>query len=181
MRWRMPYSGLSKVYRACGYRVGWCVFSGDLENASDYIHGMELLAALRLCSNVPGQWAVQTALGGFQSIEELVRPGGRLYQSRQAIIDRCTQSEFLSVQAPMGAMYAFIRLDPRFEGRLDDHAFTLELLEKHHVLVAPGSSFNTPYTDHFRVTTLPDKETIDTVFDRIEDCLAQHALQCTTG
>ncbi len=171
----LTYSGLSKIYRACGYRVGWCVFSGDLDLASEYIHGMELLAALRLCSNVPGQWAVQTALGGFQSIGELVKPGGRLYQSRQAIIDRVEQSDFLSMQSPMGAMYAFIRLDPRFDGVLDDQAFALELLQKHHVLVAPGCSFNTPYTDHFRVTTLPDPETLDIVFDRIDDCLAQHA------
>ncbi len=171
----LTYSGLSKVYRACGYRVGWCVFSGDLERAGDYIHGMELLAALRLCSNVPGQWAVQTALGGFQSIADLVQPGGRLYQSRQTIMDRVEASDFLSVQKPMGAMYAFVRLDPRFEGIFDDQAFALELLEKHHVLVAPGSSFNTVYTDHFRVTTLPDTDAINTVFDRIENCLAQHA------
>ena len=171
----LTYSGLSKVYRACGYRVGWCVFSGDLDRASDYIHSMELLSALRLCSNVPGQWAVQTALGGFQSIRDLVRPGGRLYQSRQAIIDRVAASDYLSVQAPMGAMYAFVRLDPRFEGKLNDQAFALELLEKHHVLVAPGSSFNTVYTDHFRVTTLPDTDALDIVFDRIEACLEQHA------
>ncbi len=171
----LTYSGLSKIYRACGYRVGWCVFSGDLERAADYVHGMELLAALRLCSNVPGQWAVQTALGGFQSIADLVAPGGRLYQSRQAIVDRVAASEFLSVQTPMGAMYAFIRLDPRFDGVLDDQVFALELLEKHHVLVAPGSSFNTVYTDHFRVTTLPDTDALNTVFDRIEACLAQHA------
>ena len=171
----LTYSGLSKVYRACGYRVGWCVFSGELERAADYIHGMELLAALRLCSNVPAQWAVQTALGGFQSIQELVRPGGRLYQSRQTVIDRVAESGFLSVQKPMGAMYAFVRLDPRFEGVLDDQAFALELLEQHHVLVAPGSSFNTVYTDHFRITTLPDIDALNTVFDRIETCLAQHA------
>ena len=171
----LTYSGLSKVYRACGYRVGWCVFSGDLDRASDYVHSMELLSALRLCSNVPGQWAVQTALGGFQSIRDLVRPGGRLYQSRQAIIDRVAASDYLSVQAPMGAMYAFVRLDPRFEGKLNDQAFALELLEKHHVLVAPGSSFNTVYTDHFRVTTLPDTDALDVVFDRIEACLEQHA------
>lgn len=171
----LTYSGLSKVYRACGYRVGWCVFSGDLDRAAEYIHSMELLAALRLCSNVPGQWAVQTALGGFQSIKELVRPGGRLYQSRQAVLERVEQSKHLTAQRPMGAMYAFIRLDPRFEGRLDDQAFALDLLENHHVLVAPGSSFNTPYTDHFRITTLPDTETINTVFDRIESCLEQHA------
>ena len=171
----LTYSGLSKIYRACGYRVGWCVFSGDLERAVDYIHGMELLAALRLCSNVPSQWAVQTALGGFQSITDLVSSGGRLYQSRQAIIDRVAESEFLSMQSPMGAMYAFVRLDPRFDGELDDQAFALELLEKHHVLVAPGTSFNTPYSDHFRITTLPDPETINIVFDRIDGCLAAHA------
>jgi alanine-synthesizing transaminase len=171
----LTYSGLSKVYRACGYRVGWCVFSGDLELAQDYLHGMELLAALRLCSNVPSQWAVQTALGGFQSIVDLVSPGGRLYQSRQAIIDCVAASDYLSMQKPMGAMYAFIRLDPRFAGKIDDEAFALELLEKQHVLVAPGTSFNTPYSDHFRVTTLPDPETIGIVFDRINACLATHA------
>ena len=171
----LTYSGLSKVYRACGYRVGWCVFSGDLDRAEDYIHAMELLAALRLCSNVSGQWAVQTALGGFQSIRELVRPGGRLYQSREVLVERVADSEYLDVQKPMGAMYAFIRLDPRFEGTLDDQAFALELLEKKHVLIAPGSSFNTIYTDHFRVTTLPDSDALNVVFDRINTCLAQYA------
>ena len=170
----LTYSGLSKVYRACGYRVGWCVFSGDLDRAADYKHAMELLAALRLCSNVPGQWAVQTALGGFQSIRELVGAGGRLYQSRQTVIERVAASDFLSVQKPMGAMYAFVRLDPRFEGSLDDQAFALELLEKYHVLVAPGSSFNTTYTDHFRLTLLPDTDTLNVVFDRLETCLSQH-------
>jgi alanine-synthesizing transaminase len=170
----LTYSGLSKVYRACGYRVGWCVFSGDLDRAADYRHAMELLAALRLCSNVPGQWAVQTALGGFQSIRELVQPGGRLYQSRQTVLDRVAESEFLGVEKPMGAMYAFVRLDPRFEGVLDDQAFALELLEKYHVLVAPGSSFNTQYTDHFRITLLPDTDMLSVVFDRLETCLSQH-------
>jgi len=171
----LTYSGLSKVYRACGYRVGWCVFGGDLEKARDYIHGMELLAALRLCSNVPGQWAVQTALGGFQSIGELVQPGGRLYQSRQCIIDRVSGSPYLTMVAPMGAMYAFIKLHDRFGGKLDDQQFALELLDNKHVLVAPGSSFNTPYTDHFRITTLPDPDTLHIVFDRIDDVLVQHA------
>ena len=170
----LTFSGLSKIYRACGYRVGWCVFSGDLERAADYIHGMELLAALRLCSNVPGQWAVQTALGGTQSIQQLVSPGGRLYQSRQAILDRVEESNFLHVERPMGAMYAFLRLDERFKDKLDDQAFALDLLENHHVLVAPGSSFNTPYTDHFRITSLPDTETINLVFDRIHACLESY-------
>jgi alanine-synthesizing transaminase len=170
----LTFSGLSKVYRACGYRVGWCVFGGDLDRAEEYVHGMELLAALRLCANVPGQWAVQTALGGFQSIRDLVQPGGRLYQQRRAIIDRVEQSKYLSMHKPMGAMYAFIKLDDRFAGELDDQAFALELLEDKHVLVAPGSSFNTPYGDHFRITTLPDNETINIVFDRIDALLEQH-------
>ena len=171
----LTFSGLSKVYRACGYRVGWCVFSGDLDRAQEFIHGMELLAALRLCSNVPGQWAVQTALGGFQSIHELVSPGGRLYQQRQVVLERVEESRFLSMHKPMGAMYAFIRLDDRFHGRLDDRGFALALLEDRHVLVAPGSSFNTPYSDHFRITTLPDVNTLNIVFDRIDSLLEQHA------
>jgi alanine-synthesizing transaminase len=170
----LTFSGLSKVYRACGYRVGWVIFSGDLDRSRDYIQGMELLSALRLCSSVPGQWAVQTALGGFQSIHQLVEPGGRLYRSRQAVIDRVAASEFLHLQRPMGAMYAFLRLDERVSSVLDDQAFALELLEQFHVLIAPGSSFNTPYSDHFRITTLPDTETLHRVFDRIDDCLQKH-------
>jgi alanine-synthesizing transaminase len=171
----LTFAGLSKVYRACGYRVGWCVFSGNLDRAKDYLHAMELLAALRLCANVPGQWAVQTALGGFQSIRELVRPGGRLHQQRQAIIDRVNDSPYLSLQPPQGAMYAFIKLDDCFAGALDDRAFALELLEHQHVLVAPGSSFNTTYDDHFRITTLPDVDTINAVFVRMNTLLEQHA------
>jgi alanine-synthesizing transaminase len=146
-----------------------------VQRASDYIHGMELLAALRLCSNVPAQWAVQTALGGYQSIKELVRPGGRLHQQRQVVIERVEQSPYLSMQRPMGAMYAFIKLDERFSGKLDDAAFAQQLLEDKHVLVAPGSSFNTPYADHFRINTLPDTNTLNDVFDRIDSLLEQRA------
>ena len=171
----LTFSGLSKVYRACGYRVGWCVFSGDMDRAQEYVHGMELLAALRLCSNVPGQWAVQTALGGFQSIRELVQAGGRLHQQRQLVIDRVAASSYLSMQKPMGAMYAFIKLDDRFAGKLDDRTFAQELLEDKHVLVAPGSSFNTPYDDHFRITILPNIDTLNIVFDRIDSLLEQRA------
>ena len=169
----LTYSGLSKVYRACGYRVGWCAFSGDLERAEDYRAAMELLASLRLCSNVPGQWAVQTALGGFQSIKALVRPGGRLHQSRQAVINAVADSRYLQLNPPSGAMYAFIQLLPEVTAQLDDRRFALELLENKQVLVAPGSSFNTPYTDHFRITTLPDPDTIEDVFGRIEALLGQ--------
>jgi alanine-synthesizing transaminase len=171
----LTYSGLSKVYRACGYRVGWCVFSGDLERAEPFIHAMELLAALRLCSNVPGQWAVQTALGGFQSIEQLVKPGGRLYQSRQAVIDCVERSPFLSMAKPMGAMYAFVRLADSVSKNIDDQTFAMELLEEKHVLVAPGSSFNTPYSNYFRITTLPDPDVLNDVFVRIDDLLEQYA------
>jgi alanine-synthesizing transaminase len=146
-----------------------------VERASDYIHGMELLAALRLCSNVPAQWAVQTALGGYQSIKELVRPGGRLHQQRQVVIERVEQSPYLSMQRPMGAMYAFIKLDDRFAGKLDDRLFAQQLLEDKHVLVAPGSSFNTPYSDHFRINTLPDTNTLNDVFDRMDSLLDQRA------
>lgn len=171
----LTFSGLSKVYRACGYRVGWAVFSGDIERAGPYIQAMELLSALRLCSNVPGQWAVQTALGGFQSIDGLVSPGGRLHQSLDCVMDRVSDSPYLELERPRGAMYAFIKLADQFAGKLDDQAFALELLEKQHVLVAPGSSFNTPYSDHFRITTLPDVDALNTVFDRMNDLLAQHA------
>jgi alanine-synthesizing transaminase len=170
----LTYSGLSKVYRACGYRVGWCVITGELERAEHLLHGMELLAALRLCSNVPGQWAVQTALGGFQSIRDLVSPGGRLHQSRAAVIDAVGASRFLSMVKPDGAMYAFLRLADKLEGKVDDRQFALDLLEQKHVLVAPGSSFNTPYSNHFRITTLPDPDIIGDVFSRIESQLEQY-------
>jgi alanine-synthesizing transaminase len=171
----LTYSGLSKVYRACGYRVGWCVFSGNLEHAESYVHAMELLAALRLCSNVPGQWAVQTALGGVQSIHSLVRPGGRLYQSRQAVIDCVNKSTYLAMTRPMGAMYAFIKLPDFVSGKIDDETFALELLEEKHVLIAPGSSFNTPYSNYFRITTLPDPDVLQDVFYRVDELLERYA------
>jgi alanine-synthesizing transaminase len=169
------FSGLSKVYRACGYRVGWVSFSGALERSARYLRALDLLAALRLCSNVPGQWAVQTALGGVQSIQKLCSPGGRLYQSRQAVIDGVAASPYLSLVKPRGSMYAFIGVDTIKLPEFDDEDFALELLEQQHVLVAPGSSFNTPYRDHFRITTLPDEEQIRDVFTRIDVVLEQMA------
>jgi alanine-synthesizing transaminase len=165
------FSGLSKIYRACGYRVGWVSFSGAVDRSEKYMSALDLLAALRLCSNVPGQWAVQTALGGFQSIGKLCSPGGRLYQSRQAIIDGVKQSRFLSLVAPRGAMYAFIGVDKQKLPGFDDETFAMELLEQQHVLIAPGSSFNTPYRDHFRITTLPEEARLAEVFQRIEHVL----------
>lgn len=167
----VTFSGLSKIYRSCGYRVGWAVFSGERDHAQDYLHAMELLASLRLCANVPGQWAVQTALGGYQSIGDLVAPGGRLYESRQAVIDAVERSEYLEMTRPMGAMYAFPGMREPVRAAFDDQAFALELLEKKHVLVAPGSSFNVPYRHHFRMTTLPLPDVIQDVFGRIEQVL----------
>ncbi len=168
-------SGLSKVYRACGYRVGWAVFSGDTENSTDYLHGLELLSSLRLCSNVPGQWAVQTALGGHQSIRELTRPGGRLYESRQAILDAVARSKYLRLARPMGALYAFVEVRSDALPEFDDQAFALDLLENKHVLVAPGVSFNVPYRNCFRITNLPEPQVLGTVFSRIEELLDAHA------
>ena len=165
------FNGLSKVYRACGYRVGWVAFSGDRENARDYLHAVELVASLRLCANVPGQWAVQTALGGYQSILELTSEGGRLFQARQAVIDGVNNSKFLSLVEPDGAMYAFPAIDTSMFQSFDDQEFAMELLEKKHVLIAPGSSFNVPYRNHFRLTTLPSDRKMQSVFERMEDVL----------
>ena len=169
------FSGLSKVYRACGYRVGWVAFSGVLDRAGELLKAMDLLAALRLCSNVPGQWAVQTALGGYQSIRKLCSPGGRLYQSRQAVVDAVEESEYLTLVPPDGSMYAFIGVDTRHFPGFDDESFCMELLEQQHVLVAPGSSFNVGYRDHFRITTLADEDTMGEVFRRIDGVLKQMA------
>ena len=168
-------SGLSKVYRACGYRVGWAVFSGDLEHSREYLSALELLSSLRLCSNVPGQWAVQTALGGYQSIRELVDPGGRLYESRRAIVESVGRSRYLTLTPPMGAMYAFVGVDADTLPEFDDQQFALDLLEHKHVLVAPGTSFNVPYRNHFRVTNLPEPQVLTEVFGRMEELLANYA------
>ncbi|TLZ01599.1 MAG: aminotransferase class I/II-fold pyridoxal phosphate-dependent enzyme [Gammaproteobacteria bacterium] len=174
-------SGLSKVYRACGYRVGWAVFSGRTPGAADYLNALELLASLRLCSSVPAQWAVQTALGGFQSIRELVAPGGRLHESRGAISRAVAQSRFLTLAPPGGAMYAFIGVDAGALPDFDDQQFALDLLEQKHVLVAPGVSFNVPYRNHFRITNLPDAGTLREVLARVEELLASYAGAARAG
>ena len=177
----LTFSGLSKVYRACGLRVGWLVFSGEREHARDYLQAVDLLASLRLCSNVPGQFAVQTALGGHQSIFELTRPGGRLHATRAALVESMARSRWLSLDpAPLWAMYGFVRVHAeRLPGGLaafDDQAFALDLLERKHVLVAPGSSFNVPYRDHFRVTLLPGADAMIDVCGRIESLLDEYAV-----
>jgi alanine-synthesizing transaminase len=168
-------SGLSKVYRACGYRVGWVSFSGEVEPAREYLAALDKLSSLRLCSNVPGQWAVQTALGGYQSIYELTRPGGRLFQSRKAILDGVAASKYLQVCAPRGAIYAFIGVKEGVLPEFSDQQFAMDLLQHKHVLLAPGTSFNAPYKTHFRITNLPTSEVIADVFGRVEELLDSYA------
>ena len=161
----------------CGYRVGWAIVSGNIDHAQDYLNALELLASLRLCSNVPAQWAVQTALGGYQSIHELVRPGGRLYETRRAVIENVAASRFLQMVKPNGSMYAFVGVDPGVLPDFDDNLFALDLLEQKHVLVAPGVSFNVNYSNYFRITLLPDVTTITAVFNKIDEVLQAYAEQ----
>ncbi len=169
------FGGLSKVYRACGLRTGWVIFSGRREHAQKYLNGLELLASLRLCANVPGQWAVQTALGGVQSIHELTAPSGRLGRQRKVLIDSIAASRYLTLEKPMGALYAFVGVNTAELPAFDDQEFAMALLEKQHVLVVPGSSFNVEYRNHFRVTFLPEAETLSTVFARIDALLGDWA------
>ncbi|MEM7279971.1 MAG: aminotransferase class I/II-fold pyridoxal phosphate-dependent enzyme, partial [Pseudomonadota bacterium] len=169
------FSGLSKVYRACGYRVGWVSFNGTAKEAEEYLRGLELLAALRLCSNVAGQWAVQTALGGYQSIKELITPGGRLYQSRAAVVQAVEASEYLTLVVPQGSMYAFIGVDTAKLPGFDDAEFASQLLETQHILLAPGTSFNAAYNNYFRITLLPDEDQLADVFAKIEVTLQDMA------
>ena len=169
------FGGLSKVYRACGVRTGWLFFSGKKHHATDYLEGLELLASLRLCANVPGQWAVQTALGGVQSIHDLTAETGRLGRQRRAVLRGVERSAFLHVVPPRGALYAFVGVDLARIPDFDDGRFAMELLESEHVLVVPGSSFNVPYTNYLRLTLLPDEETMTEVFVRMERLLAAWA------
>ncbi len=171
----VSFGGLSKVYRACGWRVGWAVFTGTLDRAQDYMLAVEKLAALRLSANVPGQWAVQTALGGYQSIADLVARGGRLHESRQAVIDAVERSRFLEMVRPMGAMYAFPSVRADVMPDFDDHRFAAELLEQKHILIVPGSSFNIEARNHFRITLLPEAEDLERAFRRIDDLLEELA------
>jgi len=167
----LSFGGLSKVHRACGYRVGWVAMSGDGPRAADYQHALDLLGALRLCANVPGQWAVPAALDGPDTISALTAPGGRLFEARRAVVEACARSRYLHLVAPAGALYAFPGVDIDQLPGFDDHRFALELLESEGVLVVPGSSFNVPYRHHFRVTLLPQPEQVVEVFVRIERLL----------
>jgi alanine-synthesizing transaminase len=171
----ISFGGLSKVHRACGYRVGWFTVSGNGSRVADMLHAFDLLAALRLCGNVPGQWAIEPALQGPDTIRELTIPGGRLYESRQAVIDAVSRSAFLDVVAPAGALYAFPGIRADALAAFNDEAFALHLLETEDALIVPGSSFNVDYRDRFRITLLPQADLIAEVFRRIERALERTA------
>ena len=171
----LSFGGLSKVHRACGWRVGWALLSGDAREIGDLHHSMDLLGALRLCANVPGQFAVEAALHGDDTIGALCAPGGRLFEARRAVVEAVARSAHLRLARPAGALYAFPGVVSPAAHGFDDHAFALELLETEDVLVVPGSSFNVPYRDHFRVTLLPPPEQLREVFDRIERVLQRRA------
>lgn len=171
----LSFGGLSKVHRACGYRIGWMVVGGDAKRTESYQRGLDLLAALRLCSNVPGQWAVAAAIHGPDSAAALTAPGGRLHASRQAVLEAVAASAFLHLRTPMGALYAFPGVDRAALPGFDDHRFALRLLEEQNVLIVPGSSFNFGRRDHFRVTLLPQASVLTEVFRRIESTLGRMA------
>jgi alanine-synthesizing transaminase len=160
-------NGLSKNYRACGYRAGWMIVSGEKKHAQDYIDGLSILASMRLCSNVPGQYAIQTALGGYQSIDDLVGPGGRLAKQRDLAYQLLTAIPGVSCVKPSAALYLFPRLDPVMYPIEDDQKFILELLETEKVLVVQGSGFNWPNPDHFRVVFLPNADDLTEAMGRI--------------
>ncbi|MGH6657758.1 MAG: aminotransferase class I/II-fold pyridoxal phosphate-dependent enzyme, partial [Actinocrinis sp.] len=151
----ITFNGLSKTYRAAGYRMGWMVISGPKEQAVDYIEGLDILANLRLGPNVPVQHAIQAALGGFQSIDRLTEPGGRLWEQRNRTHELLNQIPGVSSTKPDGAIYCFPRLDPSVYKIVDDERFVMDLLNAEKMLVMHGTAFNWPAPDHFRIVTLP--------------------------
>jgi len=164
----LTFNGLSKNYRSCGYRAGWMVVSGEKRHARDYIEGLNMLASMRLCANTPGQLAIQTALGGYQSIKDLVQPGGRLCKQRDLAYDLLTQIPGVSVVKPKGALYMFPRLDPKMYPIADDQQFAYELLAEEKVLIVQGTGFNWMNPDHFRLVFLPNSDDLTDAIGRIE-------------
>ena len=175
----VTFNGLSKNYRAAGYRAGWLVVSGDKRHARDYIEGLNMLASMRLCSNVPSQHAIQTALGGYQSIDDLVAPGGRLLRQRDLAHEMLEAIPGVSCVRPQGAMYLFPRLDPKMYPIQDDRQFILELLEEERVLVVQGSGFNWADPDHFRVVFLPNMDDLGEAMSRIARFLDRYRARHT--
>jgi alanine-synthesizing transaminase len=163
----ITFNGLSKNYRSCGYRAGWMVVSGEKKHAKDYIEGLNMLASMRLCANAPGQYAIQTALGGYQSINDLVGPGGRLLRQRDLAYRLLTDIPGVSCVKPKSALYMFPKLDPAMYPIADDQQFAYELLAEERVLIVQGTGFNCSTTDHFRVVFLPNSDDLADAIGRI--------------
>ena len=163
----LTFNSLSKSYRSCGYRAGWMVISGDKKVARDYIEGLNMLSNMRLCANVPGQWAIQTALGGHQSINELVGEGGRLRKQRDLAHELITAIPGVSCVKPRAALYMFPKLDPQIYPVQDDQDFFLQLLEETKVMLVQGTGFNWPDTDHFRIVFLPHEDDLREAIGRV--------------
>ncbi|MDP4608972.1 MAG: pyridoxal phosphate-dependent aminotransferase [Burkholderiaceae bacterium] len=168
----VTFNGLSKNYRSCGYRAGWMVVSGDKRSATDYIEGLNMLASMRLCANTPGQLAIQTALGGYQSINDLIAPTGRLCRQRDLAYELLSAIPGVSVVKPKAALYMFVKLDPQVYRIADDQQFAYDLLAQEKVLVVQGTGFNYPTPDHFRVVFLPHEEDLRDAINRIARYLA---------
>ena len=163
----LTFNSLSKSYRSCGYRAGWMVISGDKKRARDYIEGLNMLSNMRLCANVPGQWAIQTALGGHQSINELVGEGGRLRKQRDLAHQLITAIPGVSCVKPRAALYMFPKLDPQIYPVQDDQDFFLQLLEETKVMLVQGTGFNWPDADHFRIVFLPHEDDLREAIGRV--------------
>jgi len=176
----VTFNGLSKNYRACGYRAGWMVVSGDKRDAKDYIEGLTMLASMRLCANTPGQLAIQTALGGYQSIKDLVAPHGRLTKQRDLAHDLLTAIPGVSVIKPKAALYMFPRLDPKLYPIENDQQFAYELLAEEKVLIVQGTGFNWPRPDHFRLVFLPNPDDLTEAIGRIERFLSHYRKRHST-
>ncbi len=176
----LTYNGLSKNYRSCGYRAGWVVLSGEKRHATDFIEGLTMLASMRLCANVPAQHAIQTALGGYQSINELVAPDGRLTRQRDIAWEMLNAMPGVTCVKPKATLYVFPRLDPKVYPIQNDQQFILEMLEEEKVLVVQGTGFNWPTPDHFRVVFLPHEEVLREAFQRMERFLAGYRKRHST-
>lgn len=170
----LTFNSLSKSYRSCGYRAGWMVVSGDKKPARDYIEGLNMLSNMRLCANVPGQWAIQTALGGYQSINDLVGEGGRLRRQRDLAYELITAIPGVSCVKPTAALYMFPKLDKTMYPIEDDQQFILELLQETHVMLVQGTGFNWPTPDHFRIVFLPHEDDLREAINRIAKFLEHY-------
>jgi alanine-synthesizing transaminase len=163
----LTFNGLSKAYRVAGFRTGWLMLAGPKQHAASYIEGLDILANMRLCPNVPTQYAVQTALGGHQSIDDLVLPGGRLLAQRNTAWEMLNEIPGVSCVKPSGALYLFPRLDPAVYPIKDDLQFALDLLRQEKLMVVQGTGFNWPNPDHFRIVTLPRVSDLEEAIGRI--------------